>query len=317
MDDSDLFSDAGYSLEVPLDEDEWGSLYRATYVPHRREVLLRAFPPGLAREPRAWDLMQAEIGAWARLEHPGIVQALDWGEVSGRCFLAASMPEGRQLGELLGEDSGLEGADDVFMGLLVSMEAARQWGVLHLGLGLSNIWVAPRGAVQVSEFGFWYVAREFPELLPAAPRFAAPEQASGGRTGAATDVYSLGVLYVAMRFGLKAAREASTGDPLPGGLESRMPAVAYCLEREPLARFRSARELAEAFGWVPDEWLYDEHRECPLCRLKSEVQKEASGAAWTIPSSGVKAGDSWVKYAWALIIALAVATAVVWWLALR
>jgi serine/threonine protein kinase len=317
MDDSDFFEDAGYSLQVPLDEDEWGSLYRATYIPHRREVLLRAFPPGLGQEPRAWELMQAEIGAWARLDHPGIVQALDWGEVGGRCFLATSTPRGRQLGELLREDSGLEEADEIFMGLLVSLEAARQWGVIHLGLGPSNIWIAPDGAVQVGEFGFWYVAREFPSLASGTSRFTTPEQASGGRTGAATDVYSLGLIYLALRFGLNAARTAPGASPLPEGLEDRQAAVTCCLEAEPLARFRSAGELARAFGWVPDEWLYEDHRDCPICRLKSEVQRETSGAACTIPSYGRDIGDTWVKYAWALIIALAVATAVVWWLALR
>lgn len=317
MDDRELFQDAGYLLEEPLEADEWGGLYNGLYVPHNRKVLLRVFPPALASEPGAWELMQAEIQAWARLEHPGVLQVLDWGEIPGRCYVATAMPRGEPLAALLAEDIGVDGADELFASLLVSVEAARQWGVLHLGLGPSNIWVDGGGGVEVGEFGFWYVAREFPGLEVDAGRFKAPEQLNSERASAATDVYSLGLIYVALRGGMGASLDAARGSGLPFGLADSRAVLERCLERQPLVRYRSARELADTLGLRPEEWLYEEYRDCPICRLKKEIQRGASSRSWTIPAVVGSTDAVWVKYIWAAIVALAVGTALVWWLALR
>ncbi len=316
MEDSDLFEDAGYRLDEPLRNDDWGGLYRARYLPHDREVLLRVFPAEIVREAGVWELLLAEIGAWARLDHPGVLQVLDWGKEGGRCFLATSMPVGQPLVAVLLEEQGADDAEHIFANLLVSVEAARQWGVLHLGLGPTNIWVAADHTVEVGEFGFWYVAREFPALRVPSGLFQALEQGEGGHASAATDVYSLGIIYIALRFGLGAARRDA---PLPVELGDLYPVVARCLERQPLARYRSAGELADALGLRSDEQPCQEYRDCPLCRLKEELQQEASGRDWSVPYSGDRSArqTDWVQYAWIAIIALAFAAALVWWLALR
>ena len=318
MDDSEIFKEYGYSLEELIESDEWGELYRARYLPHDRAVLFRAFPPGITREAGAWELLLAEIQAWARLDHPGVLQVLDWGESPGGHYLSTVMPGGEPLGALLSEECGVAGADEIFTNLLVSVESARQWGVLHLGLGPTNIWVSRDNAVEVGEFGFWYVTREFQRLeIPGI--FPAPEQVSGERAGAATDVYALGLIYVALRFGLGSAREAARGAPLPEELGDLQPVIAQSLERHPLARHRSARELAGALGLQTEEWLHEEYRDCPLCRLKEEIQRDTGARAWSVPyaSETSPRETPWVRYAWIVIILLAVATTLVWWLALR
>jgi serine/threonine protein kinase len=318
--DADLFKDTGYRLEEQLEADGWGELYRARYTPHDREVLLRAFPPAVMIEDGAWELLVAEIQAWARLDHPGILQALDWGAQGPNSYLATEMPEGRLLACLLSEDSGADGADEIFDNILVSVEAARQWGVLHLGLGPSNVWVSDCLTVQVGEFGFWYVAREFDELEAEAGEFRAPEQEAGGRASAATDVFLLGVIYIALHCGLRAARSAAAQEAPPAGLGETGPVIARCLDPQPLARYRSAGELADALGMNSSQWLYEEYRDCPLCRLAEEMQREAPQGDWSLPFVGRRQPSQtvdWVKYAWIAIIAMAVLAALVWWLALR
>jgi eukaryotic-like serine/threonine-protein kinase len=320
MFDADLFKDTGYRLDEPIEADGWGRLFRATYLPHGREALLRAFPPGVKSDEGAWELLVAEIQAWARLDHPGILQALDWGAQGDNGYVATEMPAGRPLASLLNEDDGVDGGSDIFASLLVSIEAARQWGVLHLGLGPSNIWVSDNLTVQVGEYGFWYVSREFPALAVETGPFKAPEQGTGGRASGASDVYSLGAIYVALRFGTGAARTAAGGSGLPEGLGDLEPVIARCLDPQPLVRYRSAGELADALGMSPSQWLYQEYRDCPLCRLKEEIQREAAAGAWSVPyASGrqpLQAAD-WVRYAWIAIAAMAFAAALVWWLALR
>ena len=310
---AELFKREGYVLEERLAEDSWGELYRARYVPHNREVLLRRFPPAVSGNPPAWDLVCAEIGAWARLKHPGILQVMDW-DISGpEAFLATEMPRGLSLDALL-EAGGPADPDAVFSNLIVSVEAARQWGVLHLGLGLSNIWVEDDAAVKVGEFGLWYARRDFAE--PAVPEemFLAPEQSEGGRATAATDVYALALLFITLRFGLESARAAKDGE-LPDMLEGQRPVIARCLDPQPLLRYRSAGELAEVLGLAGADREHAGYRDCPLCRLKEQLELEGRrgrDAGSRPPSPGMQAA-----YAWLAIAGLAAAALLLWWLALR
>ncbi len=320
MFDADLFKDTGYRLDEPIETDGWGLLCRARYLPHDREVLLRVFPPEVMSQEGAWDLLVAEVQAWARLDHPGVLRVLDWGAQGGDGFIATEMPAGRPLARLVPEDGGVDGGPEIFANILISVEAARRWGVLHLGLEPSNIWVTDDLAVQVGEFGFWYVSREFPALAMEAGEFLAPEQETGGRASAATDVYSLGLIYIALHLGAGAAGSAAGGSGLPAGLVDHEPVIARCLDPQPLARYRSAGELADAIGLTSSQWIYEEYRDCPLCRLKEEIQREAAAGAWSLPSAGgprPAQNVAWVKYAWIAIIAMAFAAALVWWLALR
>lgn len=343
----DIFKSEGYLLDELLDRDEWGELYRARYVPHRRDVLLHRFPTGLADDAAAWDLTRAEVQAWARLDHPGILQVLDWGSttpVSGgvgreagrEAFLATEVPAGMRLDEFLEgraaevEDTG--GIADIPPGdldeavlraLLEAVEAACRWGVLHLGLCPSSVWVGPGGRVQVGGFGLWYVTRDFPAYGRRDDVFLAPEQRSGERVSAGTDVYSLAMLLIELRCGPGAARAVADGAPVPAMLDEVRPVLTRCLDPRPLARYRSAGELARALGL--DAFCAgtgdgaDEYRDCPLCRLKGEIQRDGlSGRVRgdRIPGSTID-GARAVSYAWLIAIALAVACVVVWWMALR
>ena len=338
-DTSELFKDQGYLLGDLLATDSWGELYAATYVGHARDVLFRRFVPALSGE-RTWKLAAAEIQAWARIDHPGVVQPLDWGAAQAGSYLATAMPEGVPLAALVGEQSGLERLDpgEVFAGLLGAVEAAARWGVLHLGLGLTNVWVA-ESAVGVSEFGLWYVRSEFPEILAEAGQFEAPEQSAGGRAVAASDTYALGLLYVALHQGLTVARSAASGEFDALGLE---PVIARCLAPQPLLRPRT-EELSLALG-LKAPALEDSFRDCPVCRLKEQIARDRSerrgglagrfrdfmmeedldGPAPSPPDPARKpeatrpASDTFLAlFPWVAIALLALATLAVWWLAFR
>jgi len=314
MDEIDeLFKEEGYVLEELLVTDSWGGLYRARYVPHGREVLLRRFPPAVSGNPSKWDLVCAEVASWARLRHPGILQVLDWGTLGPESFLATEMPRGTSLGALL-EGDGPADPDALFANLLASVEAARQWGVLHLGLGLSNIWVEDDGAVRVGEFGLWYAMKDLAPISAREGAFLAPEQSGCGSASAATDAYALALLFIALRFGLESA-QAAVGGELPEGLGAHRPVIARCLDPQPLLRCRSAGELAGDLGLGEAQREYTEYRDCPLCRLKKELELEARprpDPGRRTPSRGTAAA-----YAWLIIAGLAAAALLLWWLALR
>lgn len=308
MDDArETFEQQGYELGDLVARDCFGELYEAFYPAHGRGVLLRRLANTVAENEDAWGLLLAEVQAWARLNHPGILQVLDWGRAGGESFFVTEAPLGPQLEQVLG--GGLTDFDAVFSNLLTSVEAARNWGVLHLGLGPANIWVADDCTVQVGDFGLWYVSLEFPGLLELDDRFLAPEQLERSLVSAATDTYALGLLYIAMRFGLDTAAAVRLGGELPGELRERLAVVARCLDPKPLARFRCAGDVAEALGWPTTDGHGEEYRDCPLCRLKEELSAEAGRRG--------PRGFPVIAYPWVAIIALAIASLIVWWLALH
>ncbi|MFH1150516.1 MAG: protein kinase [Actinomycetota bacterium] len=344
MDDSDIFKEEGYELAERLADDRWGELHRAVYLRHRREVLLRRFPPGLGEDPDAWSLAEAEIKAWAGLDHPGILQVLDWGLTASGPFLTTEMPAGLLLSQCL--DSGeAPGYEELFGPLLEVVEHARRLGVLHLGLSPRNVWVA-RGEeacrVQVAEFGLWYVCRRFPDALPCDDAFLAPEQHGEGKASAASDVYSLGLLLASVVAGGsgpdRAGDRSGIVDAHFEGPPELASVVACCLSEQPLARYATAGELAGALGLSTDEHGPDDRDGCPICRLKEEVSARAparSGFRPGQPGDTIRGEEAPAgherreveapggpspglgRYAWLMIAALALATLLVWWAAFR
>ena len=333
MENSDFFKESGYILTDLIETDCWGDIYGAHHVPLDRDVYLRAFEPTIFEVPGAWELMLAELQAWARIDHPGVLQVLDCGHGPGRCFTTMQPSDGEPLSRLLSEQGGVEGAEDIFKAIVAPVEAARAWGVLHLGLGLTNIWVSAERKVQVSDYGFWYTAREFPGLVSKSIGFPAPEQLSQSRASAASDVFTLAVIYLALRHGLEAARHAAFGGGLPADVDSyaRL-ALSRALHPQPLARYRCAGDFAGALGLIPAEVPHD-YRDCPLCRLKQELLLEQSNsdrpAVSMRPSTAEKVDapadifvqqeetSPWTRYVWIAIIILAILAVVVWWMALR
>lgn len=266
------FEDEGYELEELVARDAWGELYRARYVSHGRTVLFRAFDARMA-EPGPWELAAAEIQAWARLDHPSVVQPLDWANTSSGAFLAMEMPRGELLRDCLRREgpAALADPDAALAGVAGAVEAARAMGVLHLGLGDTCVWVCPDSSVMVSDFGLWYVASEFPESFEPRGAFSAPEQALPRRAGASADVYSIALLYLAAVRGRDAASAAAAGGEVPADGEGFMAGrLRQCLDGDPRSRPGSAGELLAGFAGGAGQTA-PAFRDCPVCRLKEEI----------------------------------------------
>ena len=139
--------------------------------------------------------------------------------------------------------SQVRGAEDevVVRTMLDAVEAACQFGVLHLGLSPSCVWVGPGGRVQVGGFGLWYANRDFPAWGRRDDPFLAPEQRAGERVSAATDVYALALLVVEVFAGAGAAGAVASGALLPDALAGVSPVLARCLDPRPLARYQHRR----------------------------------------------------------------------------
>ena len=216
---------------------------------------------------------KGEITALARIDHPGVVRALDVGELpDGRSYLVMQYVPGVSLRESM-TPVGMElgRVANLIHQIGQAVTAAHQQGVIHRDLKPENIMLQSAGDeeyVKLIDFGIATVY----EMADAADgqttaiigtrNYVAPEQLRG-KPIAASDVYALGViayelvtglrpfdpesifqLYDMQRAGVKVKPRELRPD-LPEAAEA---AILRALSFAPQDRFSSAKEFADTLA---------------------------------------------------------------------
>lgn len=230
---------------------------------HQR-VAIKLIRGDLASE-RARARFAEERRILARLRHPGIVRILDGGEADGRPWLAMDHVEGLPVTEAL-RAAGADRASrlDAFEAVCEAVAYAHRSLVIHADIKPSNVLMTEAGGVQLLDFG---IARlisaidtdEAGDPYPLTRGYAAPERALGLAPTIAGDVFSLGVLLLAM---LDARLPADDGIFVPGthlprgALAGDLAAIAGCaLAARPERRYPDVAALLGDVrrhrGWRP------------------------------------------------------------------
>lgn len=162
---------------------------------------------------------EARLGA--RLSHPNIASVLDFGEVSGRYFLAMEYVDGVSLATLrkrlargkkqapMEPDMALYITDQVLRGLSYAHtlrgEDGKALSLVHRDVSPQNILLDRSGAVKLCDFGIatgsYRTEKTRSGLVKGKAGYMSPEQAAAGRVDARSDQYSLGLTLVAMLSG--------------------------------------------------------------------------------------------------------------------
>lgn len=210
-----------YRLIKPLGEGAMAAVYLAeleTGIGFRRKVALKVVRQEFAEDRKFIDLMSREAMIGSMLQHPNIVQTLEFNEVDGRSFLALEFVEGQTLETLLAKrrernEGGLpllvalEAMVQVLKGLAyahtLQSPEGEELGIVHRDLKPGNIMLSQHGLVKIMDFGIAKARIASANLTTAGqvrgtPIYMAPEQVTGkpldGRSdqfAAATVLYEL------------------------------------------------------------------------------------------------------------------------------
>jgi serine/threonine-protein kinase len=234
-----------FRLVGPVGGGGPGAAWRAVDEVAGREVAVKSLDAPAAAGDRAGPgLVFATVAA---LSSPGIAQVYDYGEeppAYGRPavpYLVRELVPGRTLEQRLAGGS-LPAAEALRFVASVAdtLAAAHSTGVVHGNLVPANVIDGP-GGVKVTDFGLWALRDHRPsERFQSVLSYTAPERLSGGPATTASDMYSLGVLFVACLSGIAAAGTAGSPpvtdpdeDPVPPSLAALW---AACLGASPRER---------------------------------------------------------------------------------
>ena len=206
-----------YRVIKELGEGAMARVYLAeleTGIGFKRKVALKVVRPEYSKDKKFVALMSREAMIGSMLQHPNIVQTLEFNEADGRSFLALEFVEGETLGELMeGQESdgglplvvALEAMVQVLKGLsyahnLVSHEG-EVMGIVHRDLKPGNIMLSRHGLVKVMDFGIAKAKIASANITTAGqvrgtPIYMAPEQVTGKELDGRADQFAAGtVLY--------------------------------------------------------------------------------------------------------------------------
>lgn len=252
-------------------------VYRARQRRLNRIVALKTLHGSALASRDAFERLQTEAQAVARLDHPHIVPLYEVGRHAGTHFLALRHFEHGSLAQALKQRrfTPVEAAR-LLATAARAVHHAHSRGVLHRDLKPSNLLLDEHGAPHVADFGLAKLADSDSSLtlstsVLGTPAYMAPEQAAGNAKEAGTpaDIHSLGAVLFELltgrppflgRTALEVLRLVADAEPprptsLVPGLDPDLEAVCLrCLEKDPARRYDSAAALAKDL----ERWLNHE-----------------------------------------------------------
>jgi tRNA A-37 threonylcarbamoyl transferase component Bud32 len=218
--------DERFRLDRLIGEGASGQVYLAEHVRMRKQVAIKVLHPALTAVPEMLARFELEARAAARLEHPHIARAIDFGRLSdGGAFLALEYVKGKTLSQVLrGGPLSLRRAVRIVDQVLSALSAAHASGITHRDIKPDNLLLLDgQGAddfVKVLDFGVAKIAPEAGSRAPerpitqagavyGTPEYMPPEQAVGDDVDARADLFALGVVFYEMLAGVRPFAGAS------------------------------------------------------------------------------------------------------------
>lgn len=287
--ESQLPSIPGLQILQELGRGGMGVVFLAHQPRLNRRVAVKLLLEGALASPVQQSRFRAEAKAAAALRHPNMVQIYEIGDAAGQPYLVMEYVAGGTLEQFQNRNRiAFSDAAELVRVLADAVHVAHQNGIVHRDLKPGNILLAPINSTRthppvsegtsplaslplasfipkITDFG---LAKSLvqddasgPPLtiagdLLGTPSFMAPEQASNGAIGPATDVYALGAILYYLIAGKPPFLKTSAWDTLQSVIEDPPPRLPRsvpvdlrticetCLAKNPYARYSSASRLA-------------------------------------------------------------------------
>jgi serine/threonine protein kinase len=263
-----------YEILSPLARGGMGEIYRARDTRLRREVALKMLPDAAAHDEDSLRRFDRETRAVAALNHPNILAIHDTGSHRDVPYAVTELLEGETLADRLRSGPlNVERAVEIAAQIADGLAAAHARGIIHRDIKPDNIFLTNEGRAKILDFGIARIEQPArtagmsdtmsrgrgtsSQFLIGTAGYMSPEQVRGKAIDARTDIFSLGATFFEMLTGQRAFSGSSPVETLGAVLRTdprkhpdaqKLPAelhrfVFRCLEKDPVDRYQSARDL--------------------------------------------------------------------------
>ncbi|MCI0550801.1 MAG: serine/threonine protein kinase [Anaerolineae bacterium] len=293
-----------YRIINQVGQGGMATVYKAYQPSMDRHVAIKVLPSQLAESKEFVKRFQQEARVIARLEHPHILPAFDYGESDGTAYFVMRYLEAGTLKDRMeaGRPLPLDEIDRIFTQLADALSYAHSHGVIHRDLKPSNALVDRDGNLFLTDFGIAKILESAsPRLtqtdaIMGTPAYISPEQAQARTVDQRSDIYSLGIILYEMATGSVpfvadtplAVILKHVSDPLP--LPSRMKpdispsieqVILKALAKDPEDRFATAAEFLSAWKRA----LNEEHNRETAHRAPEVISSPTSRARMPAPAT--------------------------------
>lgn len=259
-----------YRIVEQVGKGGMGVVFRARDERLEREVAIKVLPPGTFPDESARKRFQREAQVLAKLNHPNIVMAFDFGQQDGIDYLVTEYIPGVTLDAKLASGA-LSQKQVVELGVQLAkgLSAAHRANIIHRDLKPGNLRLTSEGELKILDFGLARWREPVSELAATASLsekdaisgtlpYMAPEQVRCEEVDVRTDIWAAGAVLYEMATGKRPFPMASSlklidaiqhlDPPPPSTLNSQLTpqldaVITKSLDKDADRRYQSASEL--------------------------------------------------------------------------
>jgi len=286
--DKSLPAVGNYDLIEKIADGGMGTVYKARHKETAQVVAVKVLPPHLAKNPVLAKRFAQEYNAAKAINHPNIVQALEFGPDGD--YLVMEFVDGESLGQRLEREKRLDATEAlrIIGHVAQGLHRAHKLGMIHRDVKPDNILLTADGQVKLADLG---LVKELETDLNltrtgrglGTPHFMAPEQFRNAKNASVRcDIYSLAAtLYMMV-----------TGE-LPFSAHGPLDVWMKKINNELVPPRELAPMLSERLDWAIRRSMSPEPDKRPSsCREFVEDLTGHSTRKLT-PASGATPADAW------------------------
>jgi serine/threonine protein kinase/Tol biopolymer transport system component len=264
-----------YEIVAPIGAGGMGEVYRAWDPRLGRAVAIKVLPAALVADAARLARFEQEARIIASLSDANVLSMYDVGTVDATPYIVTELLEGETLRTRITRGVNTSAALDIAAQLASGLCTVHNAGIVHRDLKPDNVFITRQGVVKILDFGLALPSVAAPvaaldaltidvstpvgaETGAGTAAYRSPEQTQGLPADHRSDLFALGAILFEVLTGLRAfARDTAaqtadavlTADPFDAIPEAKRPAawlaviVDHCLDKDPAARFQSARDL--------------------------------------------------------------------------